>query len=242
MNRIVIACGLALVAATPAFAADLPPAARARAPAAYAPPVMAAYNWSGIYIGINGGYGFGNTDWDPVGGFPGTGNFNINGGLVGGTLGANFQTGAFVFGIEGDGDWSDIRGSLSGTAAVCGAGACTFETANDWLATLRGRIGFALDRTLIYATGGGAAGNVKATFTGAASAASTANTEFGWTAGAGIEYAITDNVTAKVEYLFVDLSKGSLTCTVAACGATTTVPVTFDASLVRGGLNFKFNY
>jgi outer membrane immunogenic protein len=149
-----------------------------------------------------------------------------------------------VFGIEADADWTDLKGSLSSTT-VCpaGLGTCTFQTSNDWLGTVRGRVGYAFDRVLVYGTAGGAFGDVKGTFSGTGiTAISTDSTEFGWTAGAGVEVGITPNLTAKVEYLFVDLSNGSLSCSAAACGGTAvTVPVTFDASLVRAGLNFKFN-
>jgi outer membrane immunogenic protein len=246
MKRIVFAAAMAF-SAVPAFAADLPPAAPppARAPAAYVPVVAPVYNWSGIYIGVNGGYGFGQSNWSPVGGTA-TGNFNVNGGVAGGTIGANFQTGQFVFGVEGDFDWSGIKGSVTNTttcppiAAV--ATTCTFQTSNDWLGTVRGRVGYAWDRVLVYGTAGGAFGDIKANLTNTTSAlaASTSNTEFGWTAGGGVEVGITENFTAKVEYLFVDLSNGSFSCTVATCGVALTAPVSFNASLVRAGLNLKF--
>jgi outer membrane immunogenic protein len=234
MKRMLFAGAVAFAVASPALAADLvqPPPPPPQAPATYVPPAPPAYNWGGIYIGINGGYAFGNSDWN--GGTPaGTGNFNLNGGLVGGTLGFNYQAGAFVFGVEGDGDWADINGNTSNGA--CAGSTC--QTSSDWLATLRGRIGYAFDRVLIYGTAGGAGGDVKATLTTAGVSTSTDNTEWGWTAGGGIEFAITENVTAKAEYLFVDLSNGS--CAAAVCG--TTLPVSFDASLIRAGVNFKFN-
>jgi outer membrane immunogenic protein len=241
MKRIVLVAAIAL-SAVPAFAADLPaPPPPPQAPAAYVPVAAPIYNWGGIYFGINGGYGFGQSAWSPTGGV-GTGNFDVNGGLVGGTLGFNFQTGPWVFGVEGDIDWSDIQGSTTNTT-VCGF-TCTFQTQNDWLGTVRGRVGYAFDRVLVYATGGGAYGDIKANLSSVAGgfAISTTSTEFGWTAGGGVEFAITQNFTAKVEYLFVDLSNGSLSCTVATCGATLAIPVSFDASLVRAGLNYKFNF
>ena len=248
MKRMLFAGALSLFAATPAaFAADLPAGPPAQAPAAYVPVVTPVYNWSGIYIGINGGYGFGSTDWSsPTAGVVGTGTFNTNGGLVGGTAGFNFQSGQIVYGIEGDWDWAGIKGTSSNATATIGAcpGAmpCSFETSSNWLSTVRGRVGYAFDRVLIYATGGGAAGDVKATFTNPNTPAvtgSTNSTEWGWTAGAGIEAALTENVTVKVEYLFVDLQNGN--CSPTICGGGTAVPVSFDASIVRAGLNFKFN-
>jgi outer membrane immunogenic protein len=237
MKRIVLAAAVALSTA-PALAADLPaPPPPPQAPAAYVPVAAPVYNWGGIYVGINGGYGFGDSAWSPAG-TVGTGNFDVNGPLVGGTIGANFQSGQFVFGVEGDIDWSDIKGSTT-NITTCGGDTCTFQTQNDWLGTVRGRVGYAFDRMLVYATAGGAFGDIKANLTNVTTSAtaSATSTEFGWTAGGGVEYGITQNITARVEYLFVDLSNGSLTC--ATCG-TAAVPVSFDASLVRAGINFKF--
>ena len=257
MKRMLFAGALSLfaatlVAATPAaWAADLPSAPPPQAPARYVPAVAPVYNWSGIYIGINGGYAFGSTEWSsPGAGIVGTGTFNTNGGLVGGTAGFNFQSGQIVYGIEGDWDWADISGSSSNTtstidpAGICGTAgalACRYQTSSNWLSTIRGRVGYAFDRVMIYATGGGAAGDVKATFSNPNTGftGSTNSTEWGWTAGGGIEAALTENITAKVEYLFVDLQNGN--CSPTICGGGTAVPVSFDASIVRAGLNFKFN-
>lgn len=242
MKRIVLAAALAFSAA-PALAADLPaPPPPPRAPAAYVPVAAPIYNWSGVYIGINGGYGFGTSSWDAlVPGGVGTGNFDVNGPLVGGTVGVNFQTGQFVFGVEADIDWSNINGSTTNTTS-CFGDTCTFQTQNDWLGTVRGRVGYAFDRMLIYATAGGAYGDIKAnlTDTTASIGAGTTSTEFGWTAGGGIEYGITENLTARVEYLFVDLSNGTFTCSAVTCGVALSAPVSFDANLVRAGLDFKF--
>ncbi len=237
MKRIVLAAVVAFSAA-PALAADLPAPPPPQAPAAYVPVAAPIYNWSGFYVGINGGYGFGTSAWSPAG-FTGTGNFDVNGPLVGGTIGANFQTGQFVFGVEADVDWSDINGSTTNTT-TCGV-TCTFQTSNDWLGTVRGRVGYAFDRVLVFATAGGAFGDIKGNFTdpGIPFTASATNTEFGWTAGGGVEVGITPNLTAKVEYLFVDFGSSSLACSGVGCPVAT-VPVSFDASLIRAGLNFKF--
>jgi outer membrane immunogenic protein len=241
MKRMMLAAALAFSAAGPVLAADLPPPSLPppQAPAVYKAPEE-AFNWGGFYVGINGGYGFGNSNWNSVTGFPtSTGNFNISGGLVGGTIGANYQTGQVVFGVEADGDWSDIKGSSSSGSCV----GATCQTSNDWLATFRGRLGYAFQRVLLYGTAGGAAGDVKATWTGGATSVSTSNTEFGWAAGAGVEFALTHNITAKAEYLFVDLSNGSISCPAGTCAgaSASTIPVQFDASLIRAGLNYKFD-
>ena len=124
MKRLLMAGALAFaVAAGQALAADLPqPAPPPQAPVAYVPTVAPVYNWGGIYFGANGGYGFGSSEWsDPNN--PSspctTGNFSTTGFLVGPTVGVNFQTDAFVFGIEGDFDASWLDGKSS--SAYCGA-------------------------------------------------------------------------------------------------------------------------
>ncbi len=173
----------------------------ARAPVFVAPPV---YNWSGFYIGINGGWGFGTSNWtNSVLG--NSGDFDLSGGVAGGTVGVNWQINQFVLGVEGDIDWSNINGSTSN--GLCAGVACT--TKNTWLSTFRGRAGFAADRILFYGTAGGAVGNIQASGAGFTN---TSSSQFGWTAGAGIEGALTENLTAKIEYLYVDL--GNNTCSI----------------------------
>ena len=185
------------------------------------------YNWTGFYAGINGGYGWGSSNWGLL---PGN-RIEPKGGMFGGTLGYNYQVGAIVFGFEGDFDWSGLSGSF---ACVPGLAAC--ETTSDWLATFRGRIGYAFDRWLPYLTGGGAYGDVTATaaapFLGTAFSAS--NNQFGWTLGGGIEYAFMSNWSAKVEYLHVDLGNFD--------GGTAPIVNTINLKqdIVRAGLNFRF--
>jgi outer membrane immunogenic protein len=200
-----------------ASAADLSRPPPTKAPA-FVPPY---YNWTGFYAGINGGAGWGTSDWSPL-----PGSFKTSGGLVGGTLGYNWQFGQWVWGLEGDADWSDIKGSVIGPG--CGFGGCT--TKNDFLATVRGRLGFAADRWMPYATGGLAIGNIK---TSSPALTGTDQTNAGWTVGGGIEFALASNWTAKVEYLYVDL--GNVNC---GCGVPRTV--SFTANVVRGGFNFRF--
>jgi outer membrane immunogenic protein len=241
-----------------AFAADLPPPLPPRAPAVYVPAVLPVYNWAGVYIGINGGWGWGNVKYtaNAVGGggatgctgpcFPGTtGSLHDNGGVVGGTLGFNWQASAFVFGVEGDWDYSGINTGT--TASICTfSGQC--QTGNNWLATVRGRAGYAADRVLFYLTAGGAFANVQTNFNGT----TTTHTQSGWTAGAGVEWAFADNWTAKVEYLYVNLGNGSINCTTTACttasggaappGPAIPVSVGLTENLVRAGVNFKFSF
>ena len=219
MKRFTLAAYAGLLAtamALPSYAADMSLAAF-KAPSSAAP-----WNWTGFYVGINGGYGFGRSSWTNVGGT--TGDFNVSGALAGGTIGYNLQTGLWVWGLEGDVDASWIKGT---DATIC----C--ETKNDWLATARGRIGYAMDRWLPFLTGGAAFGDVNMTPVGGASETTT---KIGWTAGGGLEYAFQGAWSAKVEYLYADLGKAS--CDVATCGVAT--DVTFKTSIVRGGINYHF--
>ena len=221
MKSRLIHIGLAIAAllAVPvaAQAADLGPAPSYKAPAYVAP---SYFSWTGFYIGINGGGGFGRSSFgDPI--F--SDRFNVSGGLVGGTLGYNWQSGPILWGLEGDIDWSSIRGSVD-----CGIG-ISCHVRNDWLGTFRGRLGYAVSDSLLpYITGGLAVGNIKSSidFVG-----STNETKAGWTAGAGLEARISGPWTAKIEYLFVDLGHGD-----PILGS----EAKFHTNVVRAGVNYKF--
>jgi outer membrane immunogenic protein len=239
MKRILMAGVIALAAGAQALAADLPPpmAPPPRAPAAYIP-APPPWSWTGFYLGVNGGYGFGNSTWA----FPiaTTGSFKVNGGMAGATLGYNYQIGQLVLGIEGDYDWQNIRGFAngSGTGFPTATGGCiSCDTASGWIGTVRGRVGYAFDRIMVYGTAGGAVTDIKASF---AAMPWSSTTEWGWTAGAGIEGAITDNLTAKIEYLYADFQKA--TCPLASCspGGVASPTVSLNESMVRVGLNYKF--
>ncbi len=218
---------LTVALAGAAAAADLgrQSAMPAKAPTAYVAPI---YNWTGMYLGINGGAGWGNSSWTNVGGT--TGDFDLSGGLIGVTLGYNWQAGQMVFGVEGDLDWSSIDGTTNAT--ICATG-CT--TQNNWLSTVRGRLGFAYDRIMPFITGGVAFGDVEANRTGFSGET---DTQAGWTLGGGVEFALPGNWTAKGEYLYVDL--GDITCSTAACGGAGPTEVKFNSHLLRGGLNYRF--
>jgi outer membrane immunogenic protein len=221
MKRLCLALIGLMALAGSAAAADLP----RPAPVPYykAPPAYMPYNWTGFYIGINGGGAFGTSNWDS------NGSRNISGGLVGGTIGYNYQWGQAVFGVEGDIDWADINGTS--TNATCPLGCKTSDT---WLSTVRGRLGYAADRFMPFVTGGAAFGDIRASTPGFASASST---NAGWTLGGGIEGAITQNWTAKVEYLYVDL--GNFNCGL-NCGVGVTNNVSFKTNILRAGINYKF--
>lgn len=217
MKKILLAsAGVLALGAVAASAADLP---RHRTMPEKAPVyVQPPYNWTGLYIGLNGGGGWGRSAYSGAL----SSSFDLSGGLVGGTLGYNWQMGQVVLGLEGDGDWSDIRGSGPCAGTTC-------ETRNNWLATARGRLGYAFDRFLPYVTGGAAFGDIKTSVTGLGN---TTTTRAGWTAGGGLEVAIAGPWTAKVEYLHVDL--GSTSTVVPGANAN------FRSDIVRAGVNYRF--
>jgi outer membrane immunogenic protein len=233
MKRIFIAGAFLLAAAAQALAADMPMPGSPVPPPAYIP-IVPYYNWTGFYLGINGGGGFGNSNWtDPIDG-P-SGNFTVSGFLIGGTAGFNYQIGSWVLGVEGDGDWANLNGTTFN--ASCAPVGCT--TQSNWLATVRGRAGYAWDRVYLYGTGGAAFANVQAA---AGALPFFSSTQAGWTAGVGVEYAIWPSWSAKLEYLYVNLANAS--CPVGNCGAAGGIntTVSLNENIIRGGFNFKFGW
>jgi len=231
--------GVALAASTAvsissAAAADLPvrPAPAPTAPVAYAP--AAIYNWTGFYVGGQIGAGFGNSSWsDPFTGANNT--FNSGAGFLGGAqVGGNVQFNMVVLGVEGDLSWTGLKGS--GVDSVGNA----INTNVDWTSTVTGRAGVAFDRVLVYGKGGVAFAQDKSGFTDIfGNSASTTLTRTGWTAGAGIEYGITKNLSAKIEYDYLGFASQALNFT------TPTTPLyTSNANLnvqeVKAGLNLRF--
>jgi len=192
-------------------------------------PVSDHYNWSGFYLGLNAGGVFGINTMSASGG-SGSASVKEPGFLGGAQIGANYQTGPVVWGFEADYDASTQNKSLP-------AGALTGSTSQTpWFATLRGRVGMAFDRTLVYGTAGGAAGEVRSIATIPAGTTSTTVTYGTWTAGGGVEYGITDNLSARVEYLYLD--KGHIATGVIGPPATTITSRVQD-NLVRAGLNYR---
>lgn len=258
-KTLLLAAALAFCAGS-AFAADLVPIQRKAVAAAPTP------SWAGIYIGVNGGYGWSQSDVG-VAGVDAAGQFAVGSGLVpsslktrsqgafgGGQIGMNWQTGTLVYGGELDFQYGDITGTDSQTLAFGPFSLASMAKSRmDYFGTARLRGGVLLEpNTLLYATGGLAWGHVTTdagvvlTTPGpvASASGSAGDTRVGWTAGAGIEHALTPNWTVKTEYLYVDL--GSTTVT---HGTTLfNVPVTFQSHqddrfhLVRAGLNYRLPY
>lgn len=217
-------------------------AASAADMAVKAPPMAApvvAYNWTGIYLGINGGFGWGNSTffYDPAG--PDVGHRD-RGALFGGTIGFNYQfNGPWVLGAEADWDWANIKGSSS-----CPNPAFNCDTKLRSLGTLRARGGYAVNNLLLFVTGGVAWGNERVETVNLAGLAippsgtptnGTTATHAGWTAGFGAEYALWNNWSIKGEYLHVDLGNHTYTVDNGLL-----VESRQRENIVRFGLNYRF--
>jgi len=225
----------ALVLGTTAgSAADLPMKAKA-------PPLEAIYDWTGFYIGIAGGGSLGTSNHEDRFDSPYTLGYNVKGGLVGGTVGYNWQMSSFVFGLEGDLSWVSEVGSHPDDGP---AGDPTFSssTKENWLATARARFGYAVNNLLSYGTGGYAGAGVQAaiknSFTNAVIVSST-TTRNGWTVGGGLEWGFAPNWSAKFEYLYMKFDEGKAFNTLGlADGPRGSVPL--DDNVVRAGINYRF--
>jgi outer membrane immunogenic protein len=246
MKRILLATvslsvlGSVLGLAAPAFAADLPTAYTKA-------PVAPAYDWSGYYVGVFGGYGYGNHNLNNANGPAGFANFTENysseGALGGIEAGYNYQTGNIVLGVEGDYSWSDIKGNNNFGSTDAFGNASSDATNLRWSGTLRGRGGIAVDRLLLFFTGGWAYGDLRHTNTDTVTGVDQFdNNRSGLTAGGGLAYAITNNVIGKIEYRYYDFG------TYARPGGTTgltpngqlTYKVANTYSDVLLGVDFKF--
>jgi outer membrane immunogenic protein len=218
-----------------AHAADLPMATSYKAPMA----VQQVYNWTGFYVGVNGGYGWGSQD--PFNLF--TNRFDafsvpFNGGLFGGTFGAQIQSGHVVMGVEADIDWANIKGSATVVPTIGGtpiaAGTASLTTNIDAVSTARMRVGYAQENWLLYVTGGLAyldaktsvstVGGVACSLAILTAVCTGTSQRIGATAGAGVEYGFTPNLSMKVEYLYIAAASLEIS----------------HIDEVRAGLNFRF--
>lgn len=248
-----------------ASAADMP----VKAPAHMAAPAP-VYNWTGMYVGANVGYGWGDNDatlgpspdtysqtfWNgafAAGAAPSGFGFRQSGIIGGIGIGYNYQLNALVLGVETDFQGANVDDTITtATSGVPGFVSGAFSSSQDlrWLGTVRGRIGYAWDRVLLYATGGFAYGRVDYDLNFAFSATndfhtiSASRTETGWTVGGGVEWAHWDHWSVKLEYLYVDLGDTSLVSTPSGRATNLLSTLTEDFqnrySIVRLGVNYKF--
>ncbi len=233
--------------ASAAFASDLP---TTKGPAPFVPPPPPVFSWTGFYVGGNAGLSggdFTNTFADPSGWE--TEGATSRGFSGGGQIGYNYQfpTTNFVVGVEADFQGSTLTGTYwnvveGDPSPYYGE---KLQSQVEWWGTARGRVGYAFGNILPYATGGFAYGRVNNSFsywdTSGSESISYGSTQTGWTAGGGVEYAITHNLTLKAEYLYTDLGSFSRPNPLDTEGAPT-VSTRTTFSTVRAGLNWKFDW
>jgi outer membrane immunogenic protein len=205
------------------------------APNSKALPARSLYNWSGFYFGADGGYGWqrsADTLTIASGAAPMPYDYSATGPFAGCFVGGNYQFKQFVLGVEGDWQWSDLTGnnqSLAplGTSGALPAGPFTVSTTTKDYGSIRGRLGVAFDRFLVFGTGGWATGNPSTAFalTGAAPFVSSSGRSSGWTAGAGVEYAITDAIFGRIEYRYSNLEALRLVNSPTSADAGTRTPI-----------------
>jgi outer membrane immunogenic protein len=264
LRKFVAALFTVAISAVGASAADLPVRTYTKAPSI----VEVAYNWTGFYVGLNAGYGWGRDTNDLAGignnlvsggGFPASFSLDPKGFIGGAQAGYNFQSGAWVIGIEGDFDYANLTASTD-IVRVQGVPRFTHDdTVTEWLATLRARVGYTpVDRLLVFGTGGLAVGSVKNTITatttvpnnvpacvaaniGVCFGDSASTVRVGWTVGGGLEYALSGSWTVKAEYLYYDL--GSIGRTIVEPTDPTDFLVTnthVRGNIARLGVNYRF--
>src|SRR3982075_1204799 len=215
MKKIILATVLAGIGSTAALAADL----GARTYTKAAPIVASTFNWSGFYMGADAGYAFGGSSSgvaiDIAGLLPLPYDANLKGGLGGGFVGYNYQMQQFVIGVEADWQAASLRGTRA-PAFVTGFGGSVLgpfiEKSNvkDY-GSLRGRLGVAFDRLFVFGTAGLACGSYLTSYSSSAVPLTTNyhRTMDGWSVGAGLEYAFTNNVLGRIEYRHTDLGKAA---------------------------------
>jgi len=230
---------IGLLSATAALALVASTAQAADMPSRYAPaPVydaMPVFTWTGFYAGVNAGYGWSTGTsryYDPAFGYVGS---NSNGGFVGGAqAGYNYQMGMFVLGAEADLQYAAVGNKGSSYNAQYYSG-----NSDGYYGTLRARVGFAFDRALIFGTGGFAYGDIGGNnaFDPAIGRHRGNSTNGGWTLGGGVEYAVTNNIVAKVEGSYVNLDTRDNYAVNGVQGDRRDT----EFGVVKAGLNYKFN-
>ena len=230
---LVTASLVALGAAAPAVAADLAARPYTKAP----PMVQAAYDWSGFYIGLNGGGGTSHKCWDLVG-VGAEGCHDATGGTVGGQVGYRWQTGPVVFGVEAQGNWADFSGD--NISAVTGD---RNRTRIDAFGLFTGQVGYAFSNALLYVKGGAAVVNDKYSVFGVPGDAllgSADETRWGGTVGVGAEYAFAPNWSFGLEYDHMFLGTQTIAFTTPAGGAFGSDNIRQDVDIFTARVNYRF--
>jgi outer membrane immunogenic protein len=238
---------VALGTAAPASAADLAPRPYTKAP----PPMVAIYDWSGFYIGANGGGGWSHKCWDvtnfrvPVTPFR-EGCHDATGGVVGGQIGYRWQSAGWVFGLEAQGDWADLKGSNVSLFIP----AWTNNSKIEALGLFTGQVGYAWNNVLWYVKGGAAVTDDKYNGTVTTTGAlfdSASETRWGGVVGTGLEFGFAPNWSVAVEYDHLFMGNRAITAT--SAGVLAGIPagsvfrtdsIRQDVDMVTARINFRF--
>jgi outer membrane immunogenic protein len=229
-------------------------------PVIYPPVTVVLFSWTGFYFGghVGGGWGSTNETGTPYGFFngiradtitPAPTTVDVSGWLGGGQIGANYQIGSFVFGVEADASGANLTGSSScaSTSLLNGAlppANCKVKV--EGVGTIAGRLGVAFDRVLLYGKGGGAWASDKYSLTSPnANLLPTFNgseTKWGWMVGAGVEYAFYDNWSAKIEYNYMNLRTSNLQFTDVTGSFFLNSSIQQQLHVVKAGINYRWGW
>jgi outer membrane immunogenic protein len=242
-----ISAGFSLVT----MATTLQPAAGADLEPYYGPaPVAIIFTWTGFYFGAHAGgawaqkdfgnqtFAFGGVTYTPV-----ATTVDPSGWLAGGQIGAQYQAGSWVFGIEMDASWANLNGNANCSSTVIAiplTANCSAKA--DALGTVAGRLGIALDRLLLYGKGGGAWISDKYRVTSSVLNFDSSETMWVWELGAGAEYSFTDNWSAKIEYNYIDFSTRTVEFTDTTDQINLNSNIRQRVQVVKTGINYRFGW
>ncbi|MCX7306778.1 MAG: outer membrane beta-barrel protein [Afipia sp.] len=248
MKRLPLSFTILAMSVGSAFAADLAARTYTKAPV---PVAAAVYDWSGLYIGINGGGAWSRECWTNTStpGGPtvpafGEGCHNATGGLVGGQVGYRWQSASWVFGIEGQGDWASLKGSNFSLASVPIFGfSATNQTKVDGIGLMTGQVGYSWSNMLGYVKGGAAVVHEKYNGIGATGTAfdSASETRWGGAIGTGVEFGFAPNWSVGVEYDHLFLGKRNITFnTVPVVAFSRQDDIRQDVDMITARVNYRF--
>ena len=230
---------VALSLSAPASAADLAGRPYTKA----APMIAAVYDWSGFYVGANGGWASARKCWDyagtvaaPLGAYAAEGCHDSSGGAIGGQIGYNWQAGSWVFGVEAMYDWADLSGSNNSVAFA----GFTNRTRIDGLGLFTGRIGYAFNNAMLYVKGGAAVAHDKYNYYNTATGVTVgtaSENRWGGAIGVGLEYGFTPNLSVGVEYNHMFLGDRNITF---ASPGQTVDRIGQDVDMVTARINYRF--
>jgi outer membrane immunogenic protein len=239
MKKLLLGIAGVIALAAPASAADLAARPYAKAPAM----IAAVYDWSGFYVGANGGWGSSRKCWDAqgVGGvFVSEGCHDASGAVAGGQLGYRWQAGSWVFGVEGQGDWADLKGRNISAIAP----GFTNESTIGAFGLLTGQIGYAANNVLLYVKGGAAVTDDRfrsfVTGTNVLASNTVSDTRWGAAVGAGLEFGFTPNWSAAIEYDHLFMGNRTYNFVTPAGAAFATDRIKQDVDLVTVRVNYRW--